>query len=69
MIVADRDNDPVADEVWAAARLEAGWNRLLVKVAGNAAFALKLADPATGLPILDVEEADPLGGSEIAAMK
>lgn len=67
-IVADRDRDQVPTEVWATARLEAGWNRVLVKVAGNAPFALKLCDPSTGLPVLDVEEGDPLGGAEMPAL-
>jgi tetratricopeptide (TPR) repeat protein len=63
-ILADRERDAVPDEVWTTTRLEAGWNRLLVKVAGSGAFAFKLCDPTTGLPVLDVEEGDPLGGAE-----
>jgi tetratricopeptide (TPR) repeat protein len=67
-ILADRERDQVGNVVWAAARLEAGWNRVLVKVAGDAPFALKLADPETGLPVLDVEEGDPLAGAEMPAL-
>jgi tetratricopeptide (TPR) repeat protein len=58
----------VPSAVWAAVRLEAGWNRILVKVAGDARFALKAADPETGLPVLDLEEGDPLGGKELPAL-
>ncbi len=67
-ILADRDRDQVPTEVWATARLEAGWNRILVKVAGSSPFALKLCDPATALPVLDLEEGDPLGGAEMPAV-
>ncbi len=67
VIVADRDRDATPEAVWATARLESGWNRVLVKVAGPASFALKLCDPADARPIVDVEEGDPLGGAEIPA--
>ncbi len=63
-IVADRERDYVPQVVWGAARLEAGWNRLLVKVAGGAAFAVKVADAATGLPADGIEVGDPMAGTE-----
>jgi tetratricopeptide (TPR) repeat protein len=66
-IVADRDRDATPEAVWATARLEAGWNRVLVKIAGNASFAMKLCDPANARAVLDVEEGDPLGGAELPA--
>jgi tetratricopeptide (TPR) repeat protein len=66
-IVADREHDFVPAGVWATARLEAGWNRILVKVAGRASFALKLCDPATAQPVLDVEEGDPLAAADLPA--
>jgi tetratricopeptide (TPR) repeat protein len=64
VIVADRERDHVPDAVWGTARLEAGWNRVLVKVAGSSQFALKVADPASGRPAEGVEVGDPLGGTE-----
>jgi tetratricopeptide (TPR) repeat protein len=67
VIVADRERDQVASAVWATARLEAGWNRVLVKVTGRSAFAVKLCDPATGQPVLDVEEGDPLAAADLPA--
>ncbi len=67
VIVADRERDPVPASVWASVHLEAGWNRVLVKVAGDASFVLKLVDAATGLPVVDVEEGDPLAGAELPA--
>ena len=67
VLVADRERDLVPAETWATARLEAGANRLLVKVAGSDPFAIKLCDPATGLPVLDVEETDPLAAGDVPA--
>src|SRR5206468_3720033 len=67
-IVADRNRDPIPSGVWATARLEAGWNRVLVKIAGTASFALKVVDRTTGAPLGDVEEGDPLGGAEMPAL-
>ena len=58
--VADREQDRVPSPVWTTARLEAGWNRILVKVAGGGRFAVKVADVATGAAVLDIEAGDPL---------
>lgn len=63
-ILADRERDWVPNAVWGTARLEAGWNRLLVKVAGGSSFAVKVVDPATGLPAKGLEVGDPFEGSE-----
>jgi cellulose synthase operon protein C len=63
-LVADRERDHVPDAVWGTARLEAGWNRVLIKIAGSSSFALKLADPASGRPADGIEVGDPLGGTE-----
>ena len=66
-IVADRDRHRVPDVVWGTARIETGWNRILVKVAGNQAFAIKAVDPATGMPFEGLESGDPFGPAEASA--
>lgn len=59
-VVADRERDRVPNPVWTTIRLEPGWNRLVVKTTGRTSFAVKLANLADGMPVLDVEEGDPL---------
>jgi tetratricopeptide (TPR) repeat protein len=66
-VVADRERDAIPSWVWSTARLEAGWNRILVKVTGRSSFAMKLCDPANAQPVLDVEEGDPLASAELPA--
>jgi len=61
-VVADRERDTIGDATWGTARLAAGWNRILVKVTGSDAFALRLCDPTTGFPLGDLEVGDPLEG-------
>ncbi|MCZ6785205.1 MAG: hypothetical protein O7G30_18045, partial [Proteobacteria bacterium] len=61
VIVADRDRHRVPSVVWGTARIETGWNRILVKVVGDASFAIKAADPATGMPYEGLEEGKPFG--------
>jgi tetratricopeptide (TPR) repeat protein len=58
--VSDRIRDRVPSPVWTTARLESGWNRVLVKIAGRARFAIKFADAKTGDPLRDIEAGDPL---------
>ena len=58
--LADRERDFVPGDVWADATLVDGWNRIVVKIAGRGAFALKVCDPATGLPLEGLEEGDAL---------
>lgn len=62
VVVADRERDVVPWCVWADATLVDGWNRILVKVTGRQSFAIKLCDPATGLPLEGVDEGDPMEG-------
>ncbi|MHC4817567.1 MAG: hypothetical protein ACYTF8_05900, partial [Planctomycetota bacterium] len=73
-IVADRARHQVPAVVWGTVALGAGWNRILLKVLGDANFAVKLADPATGKPAEDLEVGDPIGptgpaGHETAAAR
>lgn len=63
--VAERTTHHVPSVVWGDATLVPGWNRVLVKVVGDAAFAIKLVDPATGRPAGDLEEGDPLAGGAL----
>ena len=44
-----------ARTAWIPVTLAAGWNRVLVKIAGSDGFALKVCDPATGLPFRGLE--------------
>jgi hypothetical protein len=67
VLVADRRRDRTPSVVWGSARLEAGWNRVLVKVIGNSNFALKLTDAATGRALDDLEEGDPFETSIVEA--
>ena len=60
VVVADRERDALPWTVFADARLVDGWNRILVKVVGRSSFAVKVCDPATGLPVEGLEEGDPL---------
>lgn len=67
LIRADRQRDAVPEVVWGAVRLDGGWNRILIKIAGNASFALKAADPQTGRPLTNLEVGEPFGPAGSAA--
>ncbi len=56
VLVGDRLLHRLPRTLWAPALLRAGWNRILVKVAGSQGFAVKVCDPATGLPVPGLEE-------------
>jgi tetratricopeptide (TPR) repeat protein len=58
--VADRERDFAPWTVIRPATFVDGWNRIVVKVTGRSAFALKLCDERTGLPLDGLEEGDPL---------
>ncbi len=60
VVSARRNRERVPSPVWCTAHLESGWNRVVVKVAGRDSFALKITDPATGEPVMDVEAGAPL---------
>jgi tetratricopeptide (TPR) repeat protein len=66
-VVADRFGDRLPNPVWTTVRLEAGWNRLLVKTTGRTSFGIKLADPRSGEAVLDVEAGDPLMSEPVPA--
>lgn len=57
---ANRVHDDLPTFVWATARFEEGWNRVLVKLVGTGSFGLKIADPETGKAVQELEEGDPL---------
>ena len=67
VVTADREGEFVPSPVWCTARLEAGWNRVVVKMAGRDNFALKLTDPASGEPLHDIEVGDPLLTDDVPA--
>lgn len=51
----DRLRSEPARTAWVPVTLAAGWNRILVKLAGTEGFALKVCDPDTGLPLRGLE--------------
>lgn len=67
-VTADRSRDRTPSVVWCTARLEPGWNRIMVKVIGNANFAVKVTDAATGRPLDDLTEGDPFETGIVDAM-
>jgi tetratricopeptide (TPR) repeat protein len=54
----DRLRDSPGRTTWTPVTLAAGWNRVLVKVAGTPGFMVKVCDATTGLPLdgLDAEK-------------
>lgn len=60
IVTADRERDYVPATVVVPATLVEGWNRIVVKVAGDSTFAVKLCDERTGRPLEGVEEGDPM---------
>ncbi|MHC4973236.1 MAG: DUF3858 domain-containing protein [Planctomycetota bacterium] len=67
VVVGDRQRHRVPEVVWTTVRLVSGWNRILLKVAGNASFAIKAADPRTGKPYANLEVGEPFGPTGPAA--
>jgi len=52
---ADRLREHLPRTLWLPVTLAEGWNRVLVKVVGNAAFAVKVCDADRGLPLAGFE--------------
>ncbi len=60
IVSADQRRDRVPDPVWCTARLQDGWNRIVMKLAGRGSFAIKVCDAGTGAILRGLEEGDPL---------
>jgi len=55
VVRVDRLREAPPRTSWTPVTLAAGWNRILVKLAGSEGFALKVCDAATGRPLEGVE--------------